>query len=589
MGNILSRFCTSGHPKSVELPVTDIVSYAFDRQAVYDAETKKLFINAEDPSQFLTANQTTTLVRQLIAGLHAAGLQKGDAVLLHLANHYLYAALFFAIIGAGGIVCGANPAYQSFELNHIVDLSRPRFLITSDSTASLALVQQVCTKQGIPLSRIFTLPSSAGHHPLELEVAAHQDSTRAGPNTANPDPPIGRPLASLLRHGETTWMTLSSASEMRATTACYYSTSGTTGLPKLAALSHHALVAQQTVLPTHNMPTRTPAAETIRLAALPLFHVFGAAWALLATVRHGQPVYVVPRFSLLPFLAHVARYKISETYVAPPVVHALNRLDDAATKTQLSSLRYIGVGGAPIDAVALRRLRSQLHADATVSQVWGMTEFGVATVFRAGENDDTGSIGRLLDTYEMRLVGEDGREVVVGEGRVGELWIRTPGAMSGYLRHEMSSSNEGVAEAGWVRTGDTVHVEAGKLYVTGRAKELIKVRGWHVAPAEIEAVLLQHPDVADCAVVGTASADGGEVPRAYVVRQTTRPGAEKATKSPISAQDVFDFARRQLASYKKLDGGVVFVDRIPRTTSGKTQRFKLAQMGPTEGAASCAV
>ncbi|KAK3335245.1 hypothetical protein B0T19DRAFT_436128 [Cercophora scortea] len=576
MGNFLSRFCSANHPKSAELPVTDIVSYAFDRQTGYDADTKPLFINAEDPSQFLTANQTTTLVRQLIAGLHAAGLQKGDAVLLHLANHYLYAALFFAIIGAGGIVCGANPAYQSFELNHIVDLSRPRFIITSDSTTSLALVQQVCTKQGIPLSRIFTLPSNTGHHPLQLQ---HQDNnpTAPNPNTASPDSddsPIGRPLASLLRHGETQWMTLSSASEMRTTTACYYSTSGTTGLPKLAALSHHALVAQQTVLPTHNTPTT----ETIRLAALPLFHVFGAAWALFVTVRHGQPVYVVPRFSLTPFLEYVARYRISETYVAPPVVHALNRLDDAVTQTKLSSLRYIGVGGAPIDAVALGKLRSKLHADATVSQVWGMTEFGVATVFRAGENDETGSIGRLLDTYEMRLVGVDGRDVV-GEGKVGELWIRTPGAMSGYLRHEMSGSE--VAEGGWVRTGDTVHVKGGKLYVTGRAKELIKVRGWHVAPAEIEAVLLQHPDVADCAVVGTTSADGqAEVPRAYVVRQA-RPGVEKA--APISAQDVFDFARQQLASYKKLDGGVVFVDRIPRTTSGKTQRFKLAQMG-AEGA-----
>ncbi|KAK3329265.1 hypothetical protein B0H66DRAFT_17707 [Apodospora peruviana] len=567
--------CIFSRPKpttELDVPVTDIVSYAFQRQRDYDEESKKLFINADDPSQFLSAYQTKLLVRRLIFGLQAAGLKRGDAVLLHLANHYLYGTLFLAIIGAGGVCVGSNPAYQFFELNHTVDLASPRFIITTETI--FPLVQQVCQKRGIALDNVFLLETCPNKHPLSSHPASTTVTCSAGGV---------KPFTSLLAHGnqEADWLRLGSKSEMQSTMAVYYSTSGTTGLPKLAMVSHYAVLAQQVSL-HHNQSYQSY--EVTRLAALPLFHIFGSAWAFFAPLQFGQPVYVMARFTTIDnFAENIERYSISETYVSPPLVHALNGCPEAAAEKQLRTLRYIGVGGAPIDAVALRKLRGRLHPDATVSQVWGMTEFGPAALFRPGENDDTGSIGRPLQGYEMKLVDGTTRREVKGDGKTGELLVRAPGMMTGYKNLEVSPFEEGFGnkdgEKKWLRTGDIVHIKAGKLYVTGRAKELIKVRGWHVAPAEIEAVLLQHPDVADCAVVGT-SIDGGvtEVPRAYVVRKHRQGQSLLSEKRLASAEDIYDYVRQQLASYKRLDGGVVFVDSIPRTASGKTQRFKLAEM-----------
>ncbi|KAK3392826.1 hypothetical protein B0H63DRAFT_424631 [Podospora didyma] len=529
------------------MPVTDIVSFAFDRQRQYDEE-KRLFISAEDPSQFLTANQTVALVRKLIAGLQTAGLQRGDAVLLHLANHYMYGALFFAIIGAGGICCGTNPAYQAFELNHLADLAAPRFIITSEDC--LAVVLQVCKRKNIDHTDVFTIDSacrSAAGVPPSVPESTDLEGIR--------------PLTDLLKYGEADWIVLDSTEDMKKTMACYYSTSGTTGLPKLAMFSHYALVAQQVALQPADVPF-----EVIRLACLPLFHVFGAAWALFSTIRMGQPVLIMSRFDLASFVGSIASHAVSETYVSPPIVHSLNR-SGLPLHELLVTLRYVGVGGAPINAHALGNLKGRMHADATVSQVWGMTEFGVATLFPWGEKVDGNAIGRLLKNYDMRLVDSEGA-VITSDGKSGELFIRTPGVMTGYR------NMPAVAEGEWFRTGDLAHTKDGVLYVDGRAKEIIKVRGWQVAPAEIEAVLLQHPHIADCSVVGTTTDDGlTEVPRAYVVREK-RPQSAVLT----SAEDVFNFARQRLASYKRLDGGVVFVDGIPRTASGKTQRFKLFQM-----------
>ncbi|KAH8901305.1 acetyl-CoA synthetase-like protein [Thozetella sp. PMI_491] len=540
---------TSKQPRdSLAIPTTDLVSFAFDVQTSYD-EDKPIYISAHSPAVSLSAVQTRDLVQKLVAGFQNAGLQKGNVVLLCVGNSYLYIALLLGIIGAGGVCCGVNPAFQLHELSHIAQLANPKYIIANEN--AIPLILQVCKAAQLPRHHVLVLDELS--NPLDTYAADSSNRVGFGVKGSAPDL-VGR-VSDLLNSGKSDWCTLRDEAAMKGTPAIYYPTSGTTGLPKLAVQSHYSLIFQHLCL--YESTPYTP----VRLACLPFFHIFGASWAIFTPLRYGQKTYIMPRFSLDSYVDYIREYSITETYMAPPMVHALNRCTLPLQQT-LSTLRYVGIGGAPIDATALRKLRSHLHSEANVTQVWGMTEFGVGALFRWTEQDDTGSIGRLLPGYEMKLVNDTGR-VITEEDRPGEILIRTGGLMSGYLKMD------GAGDAAWLPTGDLARVRDGKIYVVGRLKEIIKVKGWQVAPAELEAVMLEHPGVTDCAVVGVMSDDGvTELPRAYVVR--SQDGHRAA-----AADEIYDFVSERLVSYKRLDGGVVFVDSIPRTASGKVQRFKL--------------
>lgn len=271
-------------------------------------------------------------------------------------------------------------------------------------------------------------------------------------------------FSDLLSHGQSDWVRLTDESMASNTPAAYYLTSGTTGLPKLATLSHYSLKHQH-----QSLYEKVPH-DVVRLACLPLFHIFGAAWALVYPVRYGQPVYIMYRFELDDYVRNIHSYAVTETYMAPPMVHALNS-SDLPLDELLSSLRYIGVGGAAIDADTMSKLSSRLHPQATVTQVWGLTEFGPATLFRWAETVDKRSVGRLLPGYDIKLVDSEGDEIH-GSSEPGSIFIRAPGAMMGYRGISMSEEDKC-----WFPTGDIGRVQDGMLYVTGRSKEMIKVKG----------------------------------------------------------------------------------------------------------------
>ncbi|KAJ4418787.1 hypothetical protein N0V82_005352 [Gnomoniopsis sp. IMI 355080] len=377
-------------------------------------------------------------------------------------------------------------------------------------------------------------------------------------------------VSDLTSHGQRPWTTFPDKETSQSTPAVYFVTSGTTGLPKLAVISHFSLIFQ------NQAATHEPAAAypVIRLACLPLFHIFGAAWALIPPLRHGQPVYIAPRYPGLAAYAHqIHAFAVTDTYMAPPMVHALinNAAEIPELAALLATLRYVGVGGAPIGGAALSALRGRLLcAGAVVSQVWGMTEFGPAALFRRRDGEEAGSVdlssvGRLLPGYEARFLDVDG--VDIGDGP-GSLHVRTPGVMLGYRGVVMGDD-----ERAWYPTGDLGCVRNGMLYITGRSKEMIKVKGWQVSPAELEAVILRHPHISDCAVVGVKTADGlGEAPRAFVV-----PKIGSDLSQELLTIDLCNLVKRELASYKSLET-VVCVQSIPRTVSGKTQRYKLLQV-----------
>lgn len=339
-----------------------------------------------------------------------------------------------------------------------------------------------------------------------------------------------------------------------------YSTSGTSGLPKAAVLSHYALVCQ------HLSIEPAPAYEVRRLMTLPFFHIFAALFVHVLPVRSGQPLYVLPKFKLQQYVESICKFGITDTLMAPPMVHALNN-STLPLSEMLRTVRYIGVGGAPIDARAMQQLQDKLHPAATLSQVWGMTEIGAAMLHQYPHKGHLGSIGRPLPGYEMRLVDAFGG-LITADHEPGDLQVRYAGMMTGY------KNQAPIPQGSWYSTGDIMSRIDGRYYVVGRSKELIKVNGFQVAPAELEALLLTHPCIIDAAVIGCLRADGiTEVPRAFVIRIS-----DEGRCSRLTADEVYTFTAERLASYKRLEGGIVFVDEIPRTASGKIQRFKLAQM-----------
>ncbi|RAK99462.1 adenylate-forming enzyme AfeA [Aspergillus ibericus CBS 121593] len=537
---------------------TDLLTFAFRGPVHYDPE-RPLFIDAENPSRSFNARQFETLVRTLIAGLKAHHVQRGDCVLVHLGNSIIYPALFYSIIGAGGVFMGSNARSQPQELEHILQLAEPKLIITSRD--ALPTVLSVSADRGILPSQVCLLDESAGDHVAQHLLASPMAYAGAGaPYLPSSGDGSFINFAQLLAYGENDWVAFNDEHIAKSTPAAMFSTSGTGGLPKAAFMSHHAMVSHHLSI-HYDVPY-----EVTRLMSLPMFHMFGALWTHLFPIRYGQPLFVLSRFELTQFVAAVYQYRITETYMVPAMIHTFNR-SALPVADYLSSLRYVGVAGAPIDAAAMQRFGELLPLHASASQLWGMTEVGVVFQNRYGEQANAGSIGRLLAGYEVRLVGQDGN-LILGENRPGELYVRGGGLLSGY-----KGRSDAKDEQGWFRTGDVAYVSGGVYYIYGRTKELIKVRGWQVAPAEVEAVLLKHPEIADAAVIGVTSGDGStELPRAFVVR------AKDLTSSRLTPEDVYMFARGQLASYKALDGGVIFVEEIPRTASGKIQRFKLAQM-----------
>lgn len=299
------------------------------------------------------------------------------------------------------------------------------------------------------------------------------------------------------------------------------------------------------------------------MICLPIFHAFAAPLALLLPLRQGTTTYFLPRFEFGSFVRSVDSFQITSTAIVPSILTSLLKLENDSTALQ--SLRFVLCAGAPITAVLQSKLYRLLHPSATISQVWGATEVGWITTFDLSEKDESGSVGRLLPGVEMVLEASS----AINDVNRGEALIKSPSVFTGYLYNDDATA-EAFDSDSFYKTGDMVSIHGGKVFVEGRVKEIMKVNGWQVSPAEIEDVLLAHPQILDAAVNGIkhAGSDGLEVvrPRAYVVRKL--PEGEE----PVSEQQIVDYVASRMISYKRLSGGVVFVEGIPRNPTGKILR-----------------
>ena len=329
--------------------------------------------------------------------------------------------------------------------------------------------------------------------------------------------------------------------------------SGTTGLPKGVMLTHRNLLASMSAV-----EAAVPLYENdVTLAVLPFFHIYGMNVIMNPSLAAGATIVTMPRFELRLFLQAIQDYKVTVISAAPPMVLALAQ-DPVVEEYDVSSLRWLMSGAASLDGRTAMKAQERLGC--TVFQAYGMTESspGVFATLPADPGPPD-SVGLLLPNLECRVVdlttGQD-----LCEGEDGEILIRGPQVMAGYFKNEDSTMNA-IDDEGFYRSGDVGHIdENGHWYIVDRVKELIKYKGYQVAPAELEAILLSHDDIVDAAVIGLPAGDDGEHPIGYVV-----------TSSDLSAEEVMEYVAIRVAHFKRLKR-VEFVAEIPKSVSGKILR-----------------
>ncbi|MFF8994957.1 4-coumarate--CoA ligase family protein [Streptomyces sp. NPDC014983] len=479
----------------------------------------------------LTYEQVDRFHRRLAAAFAEAGVRKGDVLALHSPNTIAFPTAFYAATRAGATVTTAHPLATAEELAKQLRDSAARWLVTVSPL--LATARRAAELAG-GVREIFVCDSAPGHRSL-IDMLG----------TTAPEP-------------ETVF------DPAEDVAALPYS-SGTTGVPKGVMLTHRQIGANLAQLES---VAPTGPGERI-LAVLPFFHIYGLTALMNAPLRLGGTVVVLPRFDLETFLGAIEKYRITGLYVAPPIVLALAK-HPAVTRYDLSSLEYVLCAAAPLDAGLARACARRLGLP-PIGQAYGMTELSPGThvvpLDRLREAP-AGTVGKLIAGTEMRIVSLDDPGRDLGTGEAGEILIRGPQVMKGYLgRPEATAAL--VDADGWLHTGDVGRVDGdGWLFVVDRVKELIKYKGFQVAPAELEALLLAHPGIADAAVIGTYDEDGNEVPHAFVVR---RSEGDEPTET-----DVLLHVAERVAPYKRVRR-VTFTDSVPRAASGKILRRQLRE------------
>lgn len=468
----------------------------------------------------ITYRQLLDLIRRTAAGLAARGIKKGDVISLWAPNLPEWPIAFFGAIRIGAIVHTSNPVSTPEELSYQLADAGSKILITVNALSEKA-------REAIAEAK------------LDIEIITLDDS---------PFPT----LTSLMTDAEPPAVSIDPTADIAALP---YS-SGTTGLPKGVMLTHRNIVAQLNQLEAIenvNMPAL--------LGVLPFFHIYGMVIILFHGLMRGATIVTMVKFEFEPFLKVLQEWPITSAHIVPPIVVGLGK-HPAVDNYKFPHLKYLFSGAAPLGPELTDAVEKRLNVK--IRQGYGMTEASPATHYTVAGTERSGTVGLLMPNIEMRIIDpETGNDVATGAA--GEVWVRGPNVMKGYLNNPEATARTVDAD-GWLHTGDIGTVDAdGYLTVMDRLKELIKVKGFQVAPAELESVLLKHPKIADVAVIPVPDEDSGEVPKAIVV-----------SKSPLTADEVMEFLLPHVAHYKRVRH-VEFVDAIPKSPSGKILRRILVE------------
>jgi acyl-CoA synthetase (AMP-forming)/AMP-acid ligase II len=523
----------------VDVPSASVYDFLFDR--IDDADLDRVALVDAKSDRETTYREMIGRIDAFAGALTGRGIGVGDVVGLLSPNSSGFAVAFHGILRSGATATTINALFTAKDIAKQLTDSNAKMLVTVEPL--MAQAKDAAAAVGMADSDLVVLDGD-GH-----DVSGHPNAADLmGPGLPAPD--------------------VSFAPSSHLAVLPY--SSGTTGNPKGVMLTHRNLVANVAqIRPLHGM-----VADDVILAVLPFFHIYGMTVLLNAALHARARLVIMPNFDLGDFLANIQNHKCTIAFIAPPVAVALAKhplIDDY----DLASLNVVMSGAAPLDAELGQAVAERLGC--RVVQGYGMSELSPVshiTPFDAGAHEmnasaPLSSVGWTVSNAASKIINpESGDEIDVpaeGLSETGELWFKGPNVMAGYLNNETATA-ETIDDDGWLHTGDLAQVDAnGCVYIVDRLKELIKYKGYQVPPAELEALLLSHPAIADAAVIGVADSEGEEVPKAFVVKQSD---------SELSADEVMDFVAGQVAPYKKVRQ-VEFIEAVPKSASGKILRKDL--------------
>ncbi|KAG0167571.1 hypothetical protein DFQ28_004589 [Apophysomyces sp. BC1034] len=526
---------------SVDLPKTGLIQYLFSNSHNIP-EHKEILIDVTT-GQSLTYAQLKDNIFRFAAGLQdIVHFQKGDVLALFSPNQYDYPIPMLGAIAAGGATSPANPAYTAHELAYQLSETKAKVLVAHQTNIETAL--EAAKSVGLPPSHVFVFGGSVvkGIRPYsELLV-----QRLAVPVEYNYE-------------------------EAKDTVAILCFSSGTTGRSKGVMTTHANLTANTMQYNAIEGPFMDAASDRT-LGVLPFFHIFGLTVVLQFSIYWGTPVYVIPRFELPLLLETIQKQKITKACLVPPIILLLAK-HPLIEKYDLSSLKVVTSGAAPLSADLANEVGVRLP-HTVFRQGYGLTETSPVTLMEPSDRTIPGSTGLLVPNALAKLVDENGKEVSGQEQ--GELWVKGPHVMKGYINN-LEATAGCIDEDGYFHTGDVARMdENGYFFIVDRIKELIKYKGFQVPPAELEALLLTSPMVADCAVIGVYDkSQATEIPRGYIV---LKQGLERTEQAKAALQK---FVEERVVHYKRLRS-IVFIDEIPKSPSGKILRRVLRDASNNE-------
>ncbi|MDG4649102.1 AMP-binding protein [Roseibacterium sp. SDUM158017] len=492
-----------------------------DEQVIIDGPTGRA----------LTAGALMEQIRRLAGGLTERGVLPGGTVAVLAPNMPEYPVVFHGVALGGGTVTTINPTYTAPEITHQLNDSGATLLVTIPMFAELAET------------------AIAGTGVRDVAVIGAESGLSL-------DDLMGRPLEA------------QAPVDLREHVVVLPYSSGTTGRPKGVMLTHRNLVAN--VQQAGAVAGITP--DDVAVAFLPFFHIYGMTVMMNLFLERRAKLVTMPRFDLELFLGLIARHRATRLYIVPPVALALAKHPMVA-EHDMSSVREVFSGAAPLGPETEIAVGERLGASSV--QGYGMTELSPISHMTIGGDARHGSSGQAVPSTECRIVNPETLQDM-GPGEEGELWVRGPQVMKGYLNNPQATA-ECLTPDGWLRTGDLAVIDGdGFMFIRDRLKELIKFKGFQVAPAEVEAALIAHPGVADAAVTARRDEEAGELPVAFVVRAQGPSGSE-VTEAELRAHCEGCLAHfKHPCEYR-------FVDSVPKSASGKILRRQLRDLMAAEG------
>ncbi|RMX50070.1 hypothetical protein pdam_00002888 [Pocillopora damicornis] len=453
--------------------------------------------------------QLKNLTQRFSSALAKRGFKKGDVLAMFLPNVIEYPIIFYGTAFLGGAVSTVNPLYSSQELARQLRVSEAKYIVTIPPLAEKA--KDAAALEGI--RSVIVVGEAPGCEPLSSFFA---DDGTAFPEFVSINP--------------------------KKDIVVLPFSSGTTGLSKGVMITHHNLVAGLSVLFSCDV---FPADSAV-LTLLPFYHIYALLCMMGGCLQLGCKVVVMMRFEPDSFLKVMQDYKITDAPLVPPLILFLAK-HPLVDKFDLSSLERVNSGAAPLGKELETAMLKRLTQVKRIRQGYGMTELcGASHCTPAEGKTKFGSVGLLLPNLQCKVISPETGEIL-GPNQDGEICVKGPLVMMGYTKNPEATAKT-IDSDGWLHTGDIGHYDEDEHFFI-------------VPPAELEALLISHPNVDDVAVIGVPDLEAGELPKAFVVR-----------RGSVTSEEIMEFVAKRVIPQKKLRGGVEFIDQIPKSPSGKILR-----------------